>query len=79
VANKKVGPTHDAREGSALEGAAKAIGSAIGTIAVKTGLAHGDKTPSTKAGKLPKKDKKRRPRKEKKKAMKRAGEKRTKK
>jgi len=54
-----------------LQKAAKAIGSAIGTVAVKTGLAHAEPTPPKKRiPKLVKKDKKRLPRKEKKAAKK---------
>jgi len=50
-----------------LQKAAKAIGSAIGTIAVKTGIAT---PPKKKVGKLVKKTRKRLPRKEKKQAKK---------
>ncbi len=50
-----------------LETAAEAIGSTLGTIAVKTGLAHPAKP---KVGKLLKKNKSRLPRKEKKRARK---------
>jgi hypothetical protein len=53
-----------------LQKTAKAIGSALGTIAVKTGLAHPEPTPSKKIPKLVKKEKKRLPRKEKKQAKK---------
>jgi hypothetical protein len=53
-----------------LQKTAKAIGSALGTIAVKTGLAHAEPTPSKKIPKLVKKEKKRLPRKEKKQAKK---------
>jgi hypothetical protein len=53
-----------------LQKAAKAIGSAIGSIAVKTGLAHPATPPRKKIGKLVKKAKQRLPRKEKKLAKK---------
>jgi hypothetical protein len=56
-----------------LQKAAKAIGSAIGTMAVKTGMAPAAKPstpPKKKIPKLVKKDKKRLPRKEKKEAKK---------
>ena len=56
-----------------LEQAAKAIGSAVGTIAAKTGIAHANASPTQpKAGKLPKKNKSRLPRRQKKAAMKKA-------
>jgi hypothetical protein len=54
-----------------LQKAAKAIGSALGTMAVKTGIAHPAATPpKKKIGKLVKKTKSRLPRKEKKLAKK---------
>jgi hypothetical protein len=53
-----------------LQKAAKAIGTAIGKIAAKTGIAHAETPPKPKIGKLVKKDKKRLPRKEKKQAKK---------
>jgi hypothetical protein len=53
-----------------LQKAAKAIGTAIGTIAVKTGIAHADTPPKKKIPKLVKKDKQRLPRKAKKQAKK---------
>ncbi len=54
-----------------LQKAAKAIGSALGTIAVKTGMAHAEAQPSKKIPKLAKKAKQRLPRKAKKQAKKR--------
>jgi hypothetical protein len=54
-----------------LQKAAKAIGSALGTIAVKTGLAHAEPQVSKKIPKLAKKNKQRLPRKAKKQAKKR--------
>jgi hypothetical protein len=54
-----------------LQKAAKAIGSALGSMAVKTGLAHPATPPKKKIGKLVKKAKQRLPRKEKKLAKKR--------
>ena len=58
-------------EKSTLESAAVAIGSAIGAIAVTTGIAHPPAPPKpAKKGKLVKKDKSRLPRKEKKAAAK---------
>jgi hypothetical protein len=54
-----------------LQKAAKAIGSAIGTIAVKTGIAHAATPPKKKIPKLVKKNKQRLPRKAKKQAKKR--------
>ncbi|MGD0298806.1 MAG: hypothetical protein ABSE86_17005 [Bryobacteraceae bacterium] len=53
-----------------LQTAAEAIGSTIGTIAVKTGLAHPEGRVSQKIPKLAKKNKSRLPRKEKKRARK---------
>ncbi len=59
------------KEKSALESAAEAIGSTLGTIAVSTGLASpSTPTKSSKVGKLQKKNKNRLPRKEKKRALK---------
>ena len=52
-----------------LQKAAKAIGSALGKMAVKTGIAHAEGKPK-KSGKLVKKAKQRLPRKEKKLAKK---------
>jgi hypothetical protein len=61
----------DAPQEDALQKAAKAIGSALGTMAVKTGIAHPSATPpKKKIGKLIKKTKSRLPRKEKKLAKK---------
>jgi hypothetical protein len=54
-----------------LQKAAKAIGSAIGTIAAKTGIAHAEPQQSKKIPKLAKKNKPRLPRKAKKQAKKR--------
>lgn len=56
-----------------LETAAEAIGSTLGTIAVKTGLAHPEPKVSQKIPKLAKKNKSRLPRKEKKRARKATG------
>jgi hypothetical protein len=56
-----------------LETAAEAIGSTLGTLAVKTGLAHPERKVSQKIPKLAKKNKSRLPRKEKKKARKASG------
>jgi hypothetical protein len=53
-----------------LQKAAKAIGSALGAIAVKTGMAHAEPQVSQKIPKLVKKDKQRLPRKAKKQAKK---------
>ncbi len=53
-----------------LQKAAKAIGSALGTAAVKTGLAHPATPPKKKIGKLVKKTRARLPRKAKKQAKK---------
>ena len=53
-----------------LETTAEAIGSTLGTIAVKTGLAHPEARASQKIPKLVKKNKSRLPRKEKKRARK---------
>ena len=61
---KKVEQEQESGSGDLLQNAAKAIGSALGTIAAKTGIAHPN-TPPRKSGKLVKKDKKRLPRKEK--------------
>jgi hypothetical protein len=57
--------------GEILQKAAKAIGSTLGTIAVKTGIAHAATPPKKKIGKLVKKAKQRLPRKAKKQAKKR--------
>jgi hypothetical protein len=54
-----------------LQKTAKAIGSALGTIAVKTGIAHPATPPKKKSPKLVKKAKQRLPRKAKKQAKKR--------
>jgi hypothetical protein len=62
-------PAAKPEEKGLLETAAEAIGSTLGTIAVKTGLAHPQQA-SKKIGKLPKKNKSRLPRKEKKRARK---------
>jgi hypothetical protein len=64
---KKTGQEKDSGAGEMLQDAAKAIGSTIGAIAKKIGIAE---TPPKKSGKLVKKDKKRLPRREKKKAQK---------
>jgi len=68
---KKAEPEKEAPKEAAgeeiLQKAAKAIGSALGTMAVKTGIAT---PPKKKIGKLVKKNKTRLPRKEKKKAKK---------
>ena len=53
-----------------LQKAAKAIGSALGTAAVKTGIAHPATPPKKKIAKLVKKTRARLPRKEKKQAKK---------
>jgi hypothetical protein len=60
----------DAPKEDALQKAAKAIGSALGTMAVKTGIAHPTTPPKKKIPKLVKKTKQRLPRKEKKQAKK---------
>ena len=73
MANKK--NTEQAKEaggGEILQEAAKAIGSALGTIVKKAGLAHTEK-PTKASGKLVKRAKKRLPRKEKKQAKKLLG------
>lgn len=57
-------------EKGTLETVAEAIGSTLGTIAVKTGLAHAEPRISQKIPKLAKKNKSRLPRKEKKRARK---------
>jgi hypothetical protein len=62
---KKAAPKEEAPEGEILQKTAKAIGTALGTIAAKTGIAHADAKPKP-SGKLVKKAKKRLPRKEKK-------------
>ena len=66
---KKTEQEKEAAGEETLQKAAKAIGSAIGAIAVKTGIAHAP-APAKKIGKLVKKAKKRLPRKEKKLAKK---------
>jgi hypothetical protein len=66
---KKAEPENEPASGEMLQKAAKAIGSAIGTIAAKTGIAT---PPKKKIGKLVKKNKARLPRKEKKLAKKKA-------
>ena len=58
--------------GEVLKKAAEAIGTALGTVAAKTGLAHANTPPKKRIGKLVKKNKKRLPRKEKKQAKKKA-------
>jgi hypothetical protein len=66
-------PTEQPKEAGEeiLQKAAKAIGSALGTMAVKTGIAHAEPTPPRKKiPKLVKKNKPRLPRKEKKQAKK---------
>jgi hypothetical protein len=63
-------PAAKTEEKGLLETAAEAIGSTLGTIAVKTGLANPQAQVSKKVGKLPKKNKSRLPRKEKKRARK---------
>jgi len=71
-------PEEGASDGGILKTAAKAIGSAIGTVAAKTGLGHASgsqtapKPPAKKRGKLESKAKKRLPRKEKKRLKKAA-------
>jgi hypothetical protein len=60
----------EAAGGDILQKAAKAIGSALGTAAVKTGLAHPATPPRKKVPKLVKKTRGRLPRKEKKQAKK---------
>jgi len=68
---KKAASADAPQEEDALQKAAKAIGSALGTMAVKTGLAHPATTPpKKKIPKLVKKTKQRLPRKEKKQAKK---------
>jgi hypothetical protein len=60
----------DSPQNATLQKAAKAIGSALGTMAVKTGIAHPPTAPKKKIGKLVKKNKTGLPRKEKKAAKK---------
>ena len=69
---EKQQPEKEAASEEILQKAAKAIGSALGTVAVKTGIAHPEPTPKKKKkiGKLVKKAKQRLPRKEKKEAKK---------
>ena len=64
----KEAAAEDTPQNATLQKAAKAIGSALGTMAVKTGIAH--TPPKKKIGKLAKKNKTRLPRKEKKQAKK---------
>lgn len=67
--NRKKTTTPESDDNSILKTTAEAIGSALGTLAAKTGLASGEPvTPAAapKAGKLQKKDKHRLPRKAKK-------------
>jgi len=66
---KKVEQEKETSGGETLQEAAKAIGSALGTIARKTGIG-GAKAPPKASGKLVKKLKKRLPRKQKKEAKK---------
>jgi hypothetical protein len=69
---KKADQVKEPAGGEILQKAAKAIGSALGTIASKTGIAHAEAhPPKKKIGKLVKKAKQRLPRKEKKQAKKR--------
>jgi hypothetical protein len=63
-------PKEAATGNETLEKAAKAIGSALGAMAVKTGIAHPPTAPKKKTPKLVKKTKSRLPRKEKKQAKK---------
>jgi hypothetical protein len=65
----KEAASEDTPQSATLQKAAKAIGSALGAIAVKTGIAT---PPKKKIGKLVKKNKSRLPRKEKKQAKKTA-------
>ena len=68
---EKQPPEKEAASEEILQKAAKAIGSALGTMAVKTGIAHAEPTPKKKKiGKLVKKAKQRLPRKAKKEAKK---------
>ena len=68
---EKQQPGKEAAGEEILQKAAKAIGSALGTAALKTGIAHPEPTPKKrKIGKLIKKTKQRLPRKEKKQAKK---------
>jgi hypothetical protein len=69
-ADKEKEPEKHPEGGEVLEKAAKAIGTALGTIAAKTGLAHPSTPPKKRIPKLVKKAKKRLPRKEKKAAKK---------
>lgn len=64
---KKAGQEKETGGEQVLQNTAKAIGSALGSIAKKTGIAN---TPPKKSGKLVKKDKKRLPRRQKKQAQK---------
>jgi hypothetical protein len=71
AAQEKAAPEPAPAGEDTLQKAAKAIGSALGTIAVKTGIAHAEPQPSKKIPKLVKKNKQRLPRKAKKQAKKR--------
>ena len=67
-------PAPKKEEKGLLEAAAEAIGSTLGTIAVKTGIAHPEgRTKQKKIEKLPKKNKHKLPRKLKKRARKERG------
>jgi hypothetical protein len=68
-------PEKQEEGGELLQKAAKAIGSALGTVAVKTGIAHAATPPRKKIGKLVKKNKARLPRKAKKQAKKKQAKK----
>ena len=70
AARKKTGQKTEAGGGDVLQEAAKAIGSALGTFARKTGIVHAEEPPKV-SRKLIKKAKKRLPRKPKKQAKKR--------
>jgi hypothetical protein len=70
AARKKTVQKTEAGVGEILQGAAKAIGSALGTFARKTGMVRAEEAPNP-SGKLVKKAKKRAPRKPKKQARKR--------
>ncbi len=67
---EKEHPQAAAAGNETLEKAAKAIGSALGAMAVKTGIAHPPTAPKKKIPKLVKSTKSRLPRKEKKQAKK---------
>jgi hypothetical protein len=70
AAKEKPAPEEAPAGEEILQKAAKAIGSAIGTLAVKTGMAHAEPQVSKKIPKLVKKNKQRLPRKAKKLAKK---------